>query len=74
VPATPAPSRDDIGPTSTGEVARLRALVDGLQAEVRQRDIKIVGLESEIVELKARVTELEAAADDIPPFLRRVPS
>ena len=38
------------------------ARIDELQAEKRQLEIKIVGLESEIGELKARVAELEAAA------------
>ena len=46
-------ARDDIGPNSAGEVARLNALIDELQAEKRQLEIKAVGLRGEIDELKA---------------------
>ena len=46
-------ARDDIGPDSAGEIARLNARVDELQAEKRQLEIKAVGLRSEIDELKA---------------------
>jgi hypothetical protein len=49
----------DTGPNSAGEAERLRARVDELQTEVRQRDIKIVGLESEIGELKAKIENLQ---------------
>jgi Protein of unknown function (DUF3102) len=65
-PPTPAQARQDIGPAGTGEVERLRARVDELQAELRLREIKITGLESENGELKAANAELcaklEAAA------------
>jgi hypothetical protein len=40
--------RDDIGADSRAEAERLRVRVEELQAEVRLRDIKIAGLESEI--------------------------
>jgi hypothetical protein len=46
-------ARDDIGPDSAGEIARLNDRVDELQAEKRQLEIKAVGLRSEIDELKA---------------------
>jgi hypothetical protein len=45
--------RDDIGPTSSGETERLRADNDSLRDQLRQRDFKIIGLESEIEELRA---------------------
>jgi hypothetical protein len=74
-------ARQDIGPASTGEVERLRARVDELQAEKRQLEIKIVGLKSEIEELKAERDELRERNEvaktrtddglDIPEFLRR---
>jgi ParB-like chromosome segregation protein Spo0J len=76
-----ARARQDIGPASTGEVERLRARVDELQAEKRQLEIKIVGLKSEIEELKAERDELRERNEvaktrtddglDIPEFLRR---
>jgi hypothetical protein len=54
----PARARQDIGPDSPGELKRLRAHVDELQSELRLREIKIAGLESEIEELKAKNVEL----------------
>jgi len=45
-------SRDDVGPNSAAEAERLRVRVEELQAEVRLRDIKVTGLESEIEEAK----------------------
>jgi hypothetical protein len=57
---TPARAQQDVGPQSTGEVERLHARVDELQAEKRQLEIKIVGLESENAELKAENVELRA--------------
>jgi hypothetical protein len=69
-----APPRDDIGAGSNGEIERLRARVDELQAEKRQLEIKIKGYESEIEELKARLATAPPPADDgldIPPSLRR---
>jgi DUF3102 family protein len=53
-----AQERQDIGPASTGEVERLRARVDELQAEKRQLEIRVSGLESEVEELKAENAEL----------------
>jgi hypothetical protein len=50
--------REAIGSASTGEAERLRARVDELQSELRLREIKIAGLESEIEELKAKNVEL----------------
>jgi Protein of unknown function (DUF3102) len=58
------PSRDDIGPDIASEAARLRARNEQLEAEVRQRDIKI---ESEVEEAKeARPTHGQPADDDRP--------
>jgi Protein of unknown function (DUF3102) len=45
--------RDDISSDSTNEAERLRARVEELQAELRQSEIKIAGLEREIKEAKA---------------------
>jgi hypothetical protein len=45
--------RDDIGSDSSSELGRLRAQVDELQDKLRQRDIKIIGLEGEVEDLKA---------------------
>jgi hypothetical protein len=44
--------RDDIGADSSGKADRLRARVGALQAELRRREIKITGLESELADLK----------------------
>jgi len=52
-PPPPEDTRDDIGPASSGEIARLNARIDELQIEKRQLEIKAVGLRSEIDELKA---------------------
>jgi hypothetical protein len=49
------PLRDDVGPNSAAEAARLRARVEELQAQVCQRDIKIARLERELEELRARL-------------------
>jgi hypothetical protein len=57
---TPARAQQDVGPQSTGEVERLHARVDELQAEKRQLEIKITGLKSEVEELKAKNAELRA--------------
>jgi len=60
-------ARDDIGPDSAGERARLNARIDELQAEKRQLEIKAVSLRSEIDELDGWVEdlygELEAILD-----------
>jgi hypothetical protein len=57
---TPARAQQDVGPQSTGDVERLRARVDELQAEKRQLEIRVLGLESENAELKAENVELRA--------------
>jgi hypothetical protein len=49
------PPADDIGPNGVAEAERLRVRVEELQAQVRQRDIKITGLESEIEELRGKL-------------------
>jgi len=50
--AAQPPARDDIGPASAGELARLRDRVEELQAEKRRLQIKIGALESEVEEAK----------------------
>jgi DNA-binding Lrp family transcriptional regulator len=45
--------REGIGPDSMSEADGLRVRVEELHAEVRQRDIKIIGLENELEEAKA---------------------
>jgi hypothetical protein len=55
-----ARAQQDSGPSSIGEVERLRARVDELQAELRLREIKITGLKSEVAELKAENAALRA--------------
>jgi hypothetical protein len=45
---------DDIGASSTGEIARLNARIEELQREVRQRDLTIAGLRRELVETARR--------------------
>jgi hypothetical protein len=47
--------RNDIGADSRVEAERLRVRVEELQAQVRQRDFKITGLESEIEELRGKL-------------------
>jgi hypothetical protein len=46
-------SRDDIGATSTGEIARKDVEIEELRNAKRQLEIKIAGLESEVEEAKA---------------------
>jgi hypothetical protein len=46
------PALDDIGPDSSGEIARLQARVEELQADRRRLEIRIVRLESEVEESK----------------------
>jgi hypothetical protein len=60
-----ARAQQDVGPQSTGEVERLRARVDELQAEKRQLEIKTAGLESEIEELKAENADLRAKLEAV---------
>jgi hypothetical protein len=47
--------RNDVGADSRREAERLRVRVEELQAQVRQRDFKITGLESEIEELRGKL-------------------
>jgi hypothetical protein len=63
-PATVA-AGDDIGPNSAGEIARLNARIDELQAEKRQLEIKAVGLRSEIDELDGWVEDLYGELETI---------
>jgi hypothetical protein len=58
-------TRDDIGVDSSGEVARLRARVDELQAEKRRLEIENVRLRSEIEQLEAAHEPASAARCDI---------
>jgi hypothetical protein len=46
-------TRDDIGPASSGEIARLNARIDELQADKRRLEIENIGLRSEVEETKA---------------------
>jgi hypothetical protein len=56
-------TEQEVGPTSPGEVARLQARIGELEDGLRQRDLKIIGLETEIAELKAeRPTALRSAS------------
>jgi hypothetical protein len=46
-------TRDDIGPASSGEIARLNARIDELQADKRRLEIENIALRTEVGELKA---------------------
>jgi Protein of unknown function (DUF3102) len=78
-PNRPSSPRDDIGPDSSGEIARLRARVDELEAELRQRDLTIAGLHRRIAELEQALAAAKASPApppnddrlDIPACLRR---
>jgi hypothetical protein len=53
--AAPPPDKDTrtgVGPDSSGEIVQLRALVEQLQAQKHELEIRIVGLESEVAELR----------------------
>jgi hypothetical protein len=52
-----AQNRDDVDLASNGEISQLQARVDELQAELRQREIKFTGLESENRELKQQAVK-----------------
>ena len=55
-PSPPPPaSRDDIGPDSANEAARLRVYVEKLEAKKRCLEMKVAGLESEIEELRGKL-------------------
>jgi hypothetical protein len=65
-PAAKAPAASrDVGPYSTGEHDRLRARFDALSAENRRLEIRIVGLTSEVAELKECNAELEARVAEL---------
>ncbi len=53
-------SQGGIGPYFVGEHDQLRTRIDGLNAEKRQLEIKIVGLESEVGELETAKRKLES--------------
>jgi ParB/RepB/Spo0J family partition protein len=71
VSAKPAPARDDIGPASSGEYARLNADIEQVRRERRQLEIKIVGLESEVADLKSANDGLRKALDEAGEKLRK---
>jgi hypothetical protein len=52
-PPPPEDTRDNIGPASSGEIARLNARIDELQADKRRLEIENIALRSEVGELKA---------------------
>jgi hypothetical protein len=52
-PPPPEDTRDDIGPASSGEIARLNARTDELQIEKRRLEIENIGFRSEVEETKA---------------------
>jgi hypothetical protein len=60
-------TRNDIGPASGGEVERLHARIAELEDINRRLETKVIGLESEVAELRARLPQ----DDDIPPFQQR---
>jgi hypothetical protein len=57
------PRREDVGADSSGELARLRARVQELEYQKRQLEIKVIGLQGEIDDLKAERACLRAAAE-----------
>jgi hypothetical protein len=61
----------DSGPGAASEVERLQARVEQLQNEKRLLELKIVGLESEVEELKA---QLAAARPAPPPVVEAAPA
>jgi hypothetical protein len=63
LPSPPSPlPRDDIGPDSANEAARLRVYVEKLEAEKRLLKLKVAGLEREVEELRGK---LAARAGDM---------
>jgi phage N-6-adenine-methyltransferase len=70
------PDRNEVGSASSCELERLQGRIHELEDKVRQRDTKIVGLESEIEELRADKQSDAAPLDPsdpgpIPAFLQR---
>jgi hypothetical protein len=60
-----ASARDDVGPTSTAEIARKDSEIEELRNAKRRLEIKITGLEGEITELKTRCEPASAARCEI---------
>ena len=52
-PPPPEDTRDDIGPAIGGEIARLNARIDELQADKRPLEIENTAFRSEVEEMKA---------------------
>jgi hypothetical protein len=64
-------TRDDIGPGSAGEIARLNARIDELQIEKRRLEIDNIGLRSEVEATKAgRKPEGEGEGSELGGLLR----
>lgn len=59
--AQPEPTHHDFGPNSAGENARLRSRIAELENDKRRLEIEIVGLKSEIFDLKKAATQVLAA-------------
>jgi hypothetical protein len=71
----PKPSpRDDIGPHSAGEWDRLNANLDELRNDRRRLESKVIGLESEVEDLKASAPIAAAAEDPLRQTLVQVSS
>jgi hypothetical protein len=54
------PAREDVGATSTGEIARKDTVIEEFRAEKRRLEIRIAGLEGEIADLKVENAALRA--------------
>ena len=75
VEAVQPPSRDDVGPSSTGELERLGTRNEELENRVRRLEIENHALRSEVEKLKAELAKRPPPVDDgIPDFLRRAAS
>lgn len=59
-----AAARDSIGVDSVGELARLRARVQELEYQKRQLEIKVIGLQGEIDDLKREKVCLQQRAEE----------
>jgi hypothetical protein len=68
-PPPPEDTRDNIGPASSGEIARLNARIDELQADKRRLEIENIALRSEIGEFKA-VRKPEGEGSELGNLLR----
>jgi hypothetical protein len=70
-PPPPEDTRDNIGPASSGEIARLNARIDELQADKRRLETENIGLRSEVEETKAaRKPEGEGEGSELRNLLR----